>query len=120
MRYWYEKEIEYVIEKSGLQTGSVFDVGCGMGGALALFVEQGWKASGVEPDRIYCEFAQRVLKLENVRPELLKGDIREEPVDLVWSHHTFEHIADLHEVMRGIQKILKPGGYVFTAVPTFP
>ncbi len=43
----------------------------------------------------------------------------EKGVDLVFSNHTFEHIADLHDAMIGIQKVLKPGGYVFTAVPTY-
>src|SRR5699024_959896 len=33
--------------------------------------------------------------------------------------HAFEHVADLDSVMRGLRSIMKPGGYLFTVVPTY-
>ena len=41
------------------------------------------------------------------------------PVDLVFSNHAFEHVADLDAVMTGLRSIMKPGGYIFTVVPTY-
>jgi SAM-dependent methyltransferase len=40
-------------------------------------------------------------------------------VDLVFSHHAFEHFADLDGALKGVSNILKPGGFIFTAIPTY-
>jgi hypothetical protein len=37
----------------------------------------------------------------------------------VFSNHAFEHVADLHGVMRVLRTIMKPGGHIFTVVPTY-
>lgn len=119
-RWYYSDKIEYAIRHSGLSSGAVFDIGCGHGGVLKLFEERGWKAFGVEPDRNLASFAARELGLRGVRHGLLDTRFNpEEQVDLVFSNHAFEHFADLGEVLKGVQKILKPGGHLFTVVPTY-
>ena len=37
----------------------------------------------------------------------------------MFSNHGFEHLADLDSVMRAVARLLKPGGHIFTAVPTY-
>lgn len=118
--WYYDEKVEYAIALSGLKAGTVFDVGCGYGATLLVFKEKGWTTLGVEADGRCCGFAREELGLSAVIQGVL--DSRTEPegqVDLVFSNHAFEHFADLDQVMQGIIRILKPGGYVMTAVPTY-
>ncbi len=117
---YYREEVSWAIRTSGLQRGSVFDIGCGYGVALHLFEELGWSCFGVEPDPGQYQFARTKLGLTQIKLGILDANFTlGEKVDLVFTHHAFEHFADLTSVMSGIKKILKPGGYVFTAVPTY-
>jgi SAM-dependent methyltransferase len=117
---YYREEVSWAIQKSNLGTGRVFDIGCGYGVALHLFNELGWSCFGVEPDPIQHRFAQTKMGLTQVKNGILDANSTiEDKVDLVFTHHAFEHFADLTSVMTGIKRILKVGGYVFTAVPTY-
>lgn len=119
--HWYFSEkIAFALRQSKLERGCVFDVGCGRGGVLKLYEERGWKAYGVEPDQNLANFAATELGLRGVKQGILDSRFElDEKVDLVFSNHAFEHFADLDEVMKGVQKIIKPGGYLFIAVPTY-
>jgi len=117
---YYGPKVDHAIRASGLSTGSVFEVGAGHGGSLQVFRKRGWRVVGVEPDPTLQAFAVEVAGVETVRRGLLDRETRvAEQVDLVYSNHTFEHVADLASLMAGIRTILKPGGIVFTAVPTY-
>lgn len=119
-KWYYEEKIDYALAKCELSEGRVLEIGCGLGGALRLFSDKGWKAVGVEPDPIQARYASITLGLSGVRQGLLDDTFSlDEKVDLVFSNHAFEHFADLAAVMRAVTRVLKPGGYIFTAVPTY-
>lgn len=119
-RWYFSEKIAYTIERSGLRGGSVFDIGCGRGGVLKLYEELGYRSYGVEPDSNLANYAAQELGLKGVRQGILDSSFHlPEQVDLVFSNHAFEHFADLDGVMRGVQNILKPGGYLFIAIPTY-
>ncbi len=116
----YADEIEYAIKYSGLTSGSVFDIGCGFGVALAMFEQRGWTAYGVEPDPSRAAYAREQFGLANVLAGVLDSKFAlERSVDLVFTHHAFEHFADLADVMTSITRLLRVGGYMFTAIPTY-
>jgi SAM-dependent methyltransferase len=118
--WYYSEKMDYALHHSGLRTGSVFDIGFGQGGVLKLFADRGWQALGVESDKIFLDYARTQLGLDLIQEGILHGNIEiQQQVDLVFSNHTFEHVADLHDAMAGLQRVLKPGGYVFTAIPTY-
>ena len=119
--YWYYKEkVDYALTKSGLTRGRVFEIGCGLGGALKVFSDYGWDCYGVEPDAFLAEFARAELGLTGVRTGLLDAAFQlPDKVDLIFSNHAFEHVADLDDLMRGVCNILRPGGFIFTAIPTY-
>ncbi len=118
--WYYSEKIEYAIKYSQLNRGKVFDIGCGRGGVLKLFEQQGWKAYGVEPDKNLANYGNNTLGLKGVQQGILDSKFElDEKVDLIFSNHAFEHFADLDEVMKGVQKILKPKGYIFIAIPTY-
>ena len=119
-RWYYNEKVDYAISLSGLSGGTVFDVGCGYGATLLVFKEKGWNCLGVEADGRCCEYAREKLGLSGITQGVLDSESQPEGgVDLVFSNHAFEHFADLDEVMQGITRILKPGGFVMTAVPTY-
>ncbi len=121
-RWYYLDKIKYAISMSNLEkAGKVFDIGAGYGGVLKIFSQDlGWQVYGVEPDSYLFDYATNYLGLNSIQNTILDGNIEiDDQVDLVFSNHSFEHFADLDQVMLGIQKILKPGGYVFTAIPTY-
>lgn len=117
---YYIDEVEYAIAKSGLTTGSVFDIGCGLGVALKIFKDRGWQVHGIEPDRGRFEYGRDHYGLDTTVHGALDAsfDLGRQ-VDLVFTHHAFEHFADLPAVMTAITKLLRPGGFMFTAIPTF-
>jgi SAM-dependent methyltransferase len=119
-RWYYSEKVAYSIERSGIAQGRVFDIGCGMGGVLKLYEERGWEALGVEPDPLHAQFAIGEFGLQGVRQGILDANLRlDQKVDLVFSNHAFEHFADLGQVMEGVRQIIKPGGCLFTVVPTY-
>jgi len=119
-RWYYDEKIDYALKTSGLKQGAVFDVGFGQGGVLKLFANRGWQAYGVESDKMLLEYAKKELGLGLIQEGILHSRTEfKTKVDLVFSNHTFEHIADLHDAMVGLRKVLKPGSYVFTAIPTY-
>ena len=119
-RWYYQEKVEHALKQIPLHQGIVFDIGFGHGGAIKLFSGHGWQVSGIEADEALFDFAARKLKLGLIQKGILDSKIELGfKVDLVFSNHTFEHIADLHEAMKGMIKILKPGGFVFTVIPTF-
>lgn len=118
--WYYGEKVAYVVEKTGLQNGTVFDLGCGYGPALLAFRSRGWKCFGIEADPQCYEFAYNRLSLRGVKWGTLTREA--EPagsIDVVFSNHAFEHFADPDEVMLGIRRLLKPGGWVVTVVPTY-
>jgi SAM-dependent methyltransferase len=115
----YRHDLKFAIEKSGISKGTVFDIGCGLGFAVYEFNKLGWTAIGIEPDPRRAEFARQKLGL-NIQQGVLNSDISiQSSVDLVFSHHAWEHIADFKEVMDGILKIIRKGGYFYASMPTY-
>lgn len=118
-RWYYGDKVDYAIEKCGVSRGRVFEMGFGYGGALKLFEERGWEVAGREPDGRLAAFAHDVLGLVGPERGLVDDSLSGPKVDLVFSNHAFEHVADLHGVMRALAGIMKPGGLIFTVVPTY-
>src|SRR5690606_24909284 len=61
-----------------------------------------------------------ILNLRGIQNTILDSNIElPKRVDLIISNHAFEHFADLDNVMRGVTRILKDRGCIFTFVPTY-
>jgi SAM-dependent methyltransferase len=119
-QWYFTEKVEFALRARAGKPGTVLEIGCGLGGALRVFADRGWRVVGIEPDPAQAQFARDTLGLEGVRQGLVDDafDV-DEPVDLVFSNHAFEHFADLSAVMRALRRVLRPGGLVFTAIPTY-
>jgi SAM-dependent methyltransferase len=98
---------------------SVLEVGCGAGGSLVAFKEQGHYVAGCELSRDLIEFG----KSKGV-PNLWHGTVEEMPTplasqrwDLIYLHHVFEHVQSPANSLRSLSRLLAPGGRILTIVP---
>jgi 2-polyprenyl-3-methyl-5-hydroxy-6-metoxy-1,4-benzoquinol methylase len=92
----------------------ILDVGCGSGELLYDLSLAGYRnLLGVDPfitaDRRY---ANGVAVLRCTIHEV-SGEF-----DLVMFHHSLEHVADQHETMASVARLLKPGGACLVRIPT--
>jgi SAM-dependent methyltransferase len=114
-----EPLIDYLERVAGLgNSGTVIDVGCGLGGALVCFRLKGWDAHGVEPDPELARVAQELGN--DVRVEFFDEDsFPAESADLVYTCHAFEHFLDPLAIARAAHATLRADGLLFVCVPTF-
>lgn len=118
--WYYREKVAFALDRIDVKQGRVFDLGFGHGGILKMLELEGWTTFGVEPDETLFQFATETLNLQNVRPAIFDENFDgAADVDLVVSNHTMEHVADLDSVMKGIKKIVRPGAYMLTVIPTY-
>jgi 2-polyprenyl-3-methyl-5-hydroxy-6-metoxy-1,4-benzoquinol methylase len=96
--------------------GEILDIGCATGQFLNYMVEQGWNATGIEPDdktraHAISEFGLRVF------PEEQLDILEKSSFDVITMWHVLEHVSDLKGRMKQIMNLLKPGGTLIIAVP---
>lgn len=90
----------------------ILDIGCGDGFHLDLlreYGEEGWTLEGVDIDERAVE-AARARGLEVHHGDLSELDIEERAFDVVYTLQTIEHVARPDELLRDINRLLKPGG----------
>lgn len=90
-------------------TGRLLDLGCGDGSWLLTARSRGWQVTGTE-----------------LNPALARAeglDVHESldavtgPFDVITSWHSLEHMKDPRATLAQAAKLLKPGGWLFVAVP---
>ena len=110
-----EKILKIISQKVNLNNiNSVLEVGCGMGGILVPFLNNGKEVFGVDLGSEYIEFgrAQNLnLRVGNIKDSKLKK------YDLIIYCHVFEHILNLKEELYEIKKRLSPKGYLYIEIP---
>jgi SAM-dependent methyltransferase len=107
-----------VLQYSGLQKGSLLDVGCGTGAFLNEMRQYGWSITGLEPD---AATRARAAELHQVTP-LPAEEIYQLPAaqfDAITLWHVLEHVHDLQGYMKRLFALLKPGGCLLIAVPNY-
>ncbi|PJI06839.1 MULTISPECIES: class I SAM-dependent methyltransferase [Clostridium] len=93
---------------------------CGAGGKmppLSVFLENGYKTSGIEISDKQIERAEVFSKEHKVNLNISKGDMRKLPFendsfDYVYSYNSIFHMkkADIKKAVSEIKRVLKPGG----------
>lgn len=102
----------------GLEAGElVVDIGCNDGALLAGFKALGYRTMGVEPTNIaQFAWAQGIEAVNEFFTERVAKDIVEDlgEARLVTMTNVFAHMAELGEVMRGIDRLLARDGVFIT------
>ncbi len=114
------KKKEKLVTRVNQGTGKILDVGCGTGDFLKVCEESGWSIAGVEPNDKARELAEAKTNMkeyhENIE-DLIAAESGSFDVVTLW--HVLEHIPDVAELIKKIQRILKPDGVLIVAVPNF-
>lgn len=93
---------------------NVLEIGCGAGGVLKVFHDQGLKSYGCDFDENYLEYGKS--KGLNLQKGSFK-QLESKSYDLIILSHVLEHIAIPADFIREIKSILKPNGYLLIEVP---
>jgi SAM-dependent methyltransferase len=99
--------------------GELLDVGCASGVFLGCAVHNGWKVVGVEPSKLLCDKAK---KLIDGRGRILclplqQADLPPSSFDAVTLWDVLEHVLEPVGFLERCAMLLKPGGYLFINVP---
>jgi 2-polyprenyl-3-methyl-5-hydroxy-6-metoxy-1,4-benzoquinol methylase len=108
-----------VVEKiTAKPTGNVLDVGCGTGAFLHTMQRSGWEITGLEPDATARKKAKELYNLNLYNSEKLFS-LPPESFDAITMWHVLEHVHELHNYIKKLKELLKPGGKLFIAVPNY-
>nr|WP_298660333.1 class I SAM-dependent methyltransferase [uncultured Flavobacterium sp.] len=95
--------------------GALLDVGCGTGDFLVEAQNQGWKATGYEPN----EAAKKLTISKNVSTIDDLVSLSANSFDVITLWHVLEHVPNLEEYIKNLKKLLKPSGTLIVAVPNY-
>ena len=95
--------------------GALLDVGCGTGDFLVEAQNQGWKATGYEPN----EAAKKLTNSKNVSTIDDLVSLSANSFDVITLWHVLEHVPNLEEYIKNLKKLLKPSGTLIVAVPNY-
>lgn len=116
--YTLQKKAALIIQQTGVQRGSLLDVGCGTGGFLHVMKEKGWEITGIEPDDDARNIAQQLYNFTPLQPNAI-NDLPEQSFDAITLWHVLEHVHDLQGYIQKLKALLKSSGKLFIAVPNY-
>lgn len=94
----------------------VFDCGCGMGGTLMAFKEQGKQVSGCDFGTAFIAYGQEQ-GLDLYHGSLDTQKTPPNSQDLVILAHVMEHFSDIETELQQVIEIVAPGKYLLVEVP---
>jgi 2-polyprenyl-3-methyl-5-hydroxy-6-metoxy-1,4-benzoquinol methylase len=105
-----------VSDITGLNTGSILDIGSGTGYFAATMQNAGWSAEGIEINEKAREFSRTHFGLEASPPEKISS-IGSGTYDCITLWHVLEHFHDPYKYISEIYRMLKPEGFCIIALP---
>ena len=109
---------KYKMATKGMAKGKMLEIGCGAGDFLKTMEQHDWQCIGIEPSEEAKAIAKKKVKAELLNPEDI-GTLQDKSFDLITMWHVLEHVDDLKEEIRHLQRLLKKGGRLVLALPNF-
>lgn len=101
---------------TGLEEGSLLDIGSGTGYFANEMKKSGWQVKGIEINEKARAFASDQFGLEVLSPAMI-NNIEKSSFDCITLWHVLEHFNDPSGYMNTIAGLLKPGGTCIIALP---
>lgn len=95
----------------------VLDVGASSGEFVFAMQRSGFRATGLEPNRGYAQFAVATYGVEIVNRPVGQDAFGPGTFDLIHINHVLEHLADPLAALGWLRHWLTPDGLVFVEVP---
>jgi 2-polyprenyl-3-methyl-5-hydroxy-6-metoxy-1,4-benzoquinol methylase len=123
--YTIRKKVKLI---ASLQTegASILDIGCGTGDFLAAAKNKGWSVVGIEPNENAKNLAIKKVNTAHTKVssfykniEAFLKDKGDEKFDVITMWHVLEHVYNLEDYIRNLEKLLKPNGSLLIAVPNY-
>jgi SAM-dependent methyltransferase len=99
--------------------GSVLDIGCGPGVLINQMRRRGWRVQGTERSPSAAQQARDVFHLDVSDVDVDRLVAAGARYDAVILWHVAEHLRTPSATLRGIARLLLPGGVLLIAVPNF-
>lgn len=109
------QQLDYFYRHLPRTPGNLLDVGCGNGAFLLRAAEAGWSVQGVEPDPTAA--AQAEAAGLRVHHGGIGGFAAGPEFDVITLSHVFEHLHEPGAVLSACQRMLRPGGRLWMALP---
>ena len=111
----YFKEVANVLDKKyNVKGKDILEIGCNDGVLLEPLCELGANAVGVDPSESVEVAKQKGLRVHRGFFSYDSHVTFKNKFDLVLSNNAFAHIIDIHDVVKGVNHVLKPNGeFVF-------
>jgi SAM-dependent methyltransferase len=111
------KKKKLVQELTGLEKGSLLDIGAGTGLFAQTMSRAGWEVKGLEPD----EGARKVAASMQVKLDDLTELFSLNPgsFDAITLWHVLEHVHELHRYLNQCKRLLSNSGRLIVAVPNY-
>lgn len=105
-------------QQTGLQTGTILDLGSGTGAFAGEMKSGGWQVTGLEPDA-----DARKVAFDSFGVELQDTGnfyaLTDNQFDAITMWHVLEHVHDLQGYMAKLKTLLKGKGRLIIAVPNY-
>jgi SAM-dependent methyltransferase len=115
--------VRLVRQRIPLAGRRVLDVGCGYGGTLIAFAEQGARVVGVEVSEERARIGRKRLLDLGIQADYRLDDICESNIDLrlgtfdiIVAQDVLEHVLDPGQAIRTLSNLLRPGGVIYAQV----
>lgn len=116
---WFDRHIDW-------QCKAVLDLGCAGGFMSEVLTEKGADVTGIDPaeQAIAAARARAAYMGQSIRYDVGVGEelpYNDASFDAVVCVDVLEHVSDLHQVLVGIARVLKPGGiFLFDTINRNP
>lgn len=126
MSFWVNHFDAHYMINSPYVNGKILDFGCGSGHIDVVVARHGYTVHGIDLSSAGIGIANYIKSLEddNVKSNLSFSleDVTSEPdvyhqYDCCMSTKVFEHILNPQDIIAGIGKRVKPGGFLIVSVP---
>lgn len=116
--------IPYIKKMVGRLPRKILEVGCGEGGNLLPFAEEGCEVVGVDLSASRIEQARKFFEENRRKGEFIAADIfglesMERDFPLIILHDVIEHIADKRRFLSSLKDYLSAGGAIFVGFPAW-